>query len=60
MNIIKQDLIDELTIYKHQKKQSNLSFEDQMELADKIHNIKMKLNGVKPTDSTIDCIGCGS
>ena len=32
----------------------------QMELADKIHNIKMKINGVKPTDSHIDCIGCGS
>lgn len=32
----------------------------QMEIADKIHNIKMKINGVKPTDSYIDCIGCGS
>lgn len=32
----------------------------QMEIADKIHNIKMKINGVKPTDSSIDCIGCGS
>lgn len=32
----------------------------QMEIADKIHNIKMKINGVKPTDSHIDCIGCGS
>ena len=60
LDLIKQNLIDELTIYKYQKKQSNLSFEAQMELADKIHNIKMKLNGVKPTDSTIDCIGCGS
>ena len=32
----------------------------QMEIADKIHKIKMKINGVKPTDSHIDCIGCGS
>ena len=32
----------------------------QMELADQIHNLKMKINGVKPTDSHIDCIGCGS
>jgi len=31
-----------------------------IELADQVHNIRMKLNGVKPTDSHIDCIGCGS
>lgn len=35
-------------------------FGEQMEIADKIHNIQMKLNGVKPTDSYVDCIGCGS
>lgn len=35
-------------------------FGEKIELADKVHNIKMKLNGVKPTDSHIDCIGCGS
>jgi hypothetical protein len=34
-------------------------FQD-MELKDKIHNLEMKLNGTKPTDSHIDCIGCGS
>lgn len=56
----KQDLLEELEIYKAQKAQKGLSFEQEMELADKIHNIKMKLNGVKPTDSHIDCIGCGS
>jgi len=33
---------------------------ERLEIADDIHNIKMKLNGVKPTDSHIDCIGCGS
>jgi len=31
-----------------------------METRDKIHNLEMKLNGVKPTDSVIDCVGCGS
>ena len=35
-------------------------FGEQMEIADKIHNIKMKINGVKPTNSYIDCVGCGS
>ena len=40
---------------------SNASgFEEQMEIADKIHNIKMKLNGVRPSDSFVECIGCGS
>jgi hypothetical protein len=31
-----------------------------MDLKDQIHNLEMKLNGVKPMDSHIDCIGCGS
>jgi hypothetical protein len=31
-----------------------------MEIKDKIHNLKMKLNGIKPTSSEIDCVGCGS
>jgi len=31
-----------------------------MELRDKIHNLKMKLNGTKPADSSVECIGCGS
>jgi hypothetical protein len=31
-----------------------------MEVRDQIHNLEMKLNGVKPMDSSIDCIGCGS
>ena len=33
---------------------------EDMEIKDKIHNIQMILNGTKPTDSHIDCIGCGS
>ena len=36
------------------------SFEDQMDIADKIHNLQMKLDGVKPQDTFVDCIGCGS
>lgn len=31
-----------------------------MDKKDEIHNLEMKLNGVKPMDSHIDCIGCGS
>lgn len=31
-----------------------------MDLKDKIHNLEMKLNGTKPSDSAIDCVGCGS
>jgi hypothetical protein len=34
-------------------------FQD-MELKDQIHNLEMKLNGTKPTDSHFDCVGCGS
>lgn len=31
-----------------------------MEIRDRIHNLKMKLNGTKPVDTQIDCVGCGS
>ena len=31
-----------------------------MEIKDKIHNLKMKINGSKPSSSEIDCVGCGS
>jgi hypothetical protein len=31
-----------------------------MEIKDKIHNLQMKVDGVKPEDSHFDCIGCGS
>lgn len=34
-------------------------FQD-METRDKIHNLEMQLKGVKPMDSHIDCVGCGS
>jgi len=31
-----------------------------MEIKDQIHNLQMKLKGVKPMDSHIDCVGCGA
>jgi hypothetical protein len=31
-----------------------------MEIKDKIHNLQMEVKGVKPEDTHIDCIGCGS
>ena len=31
-----------------------------MSIKDEIHNLEMKLKGVKPMDSHVDCIGCGS
>ena len=34
-------------------------FQD-MDIKDKIHNLKMKLNGTRPMNSEIECVGCGS
>lgn len=31
-----------------------------MEIKDKIHNVKMKLSGTRPMNSEIECVGCGS
>jgi len=31
-----------------------------MEIRDKIHQLEMKLNNVKPTDTHFECVGCGS
>jgi hypothetical protein len=31
-----------------------------MMFADEIHKYEMKLKGIKPTDSYIECVGCGS
>ena len=33
---------------------------ESLEIQDRIHNIEMILNDIKPTDSSIDCEGCGS
>jgi len=55
----KEQMLVALEELKAKKLKTN-DFMEQMTLADEIHNIEMKLNGVKPTDSSIDCIGCGS
>ena len=34
-------------------------FQD-MEIRDKIHNITLKINGTRPANSEIECVGCGS
>jgi len=52
--------LNEKIILLEQNKKNTNDFIEQMTIADEIHNIQMKLNGVKPTDSSIDCIGCGS
>ena len=31
-----------------------------MEILDNIHNLKMKRDGIRPANSEIECIGCGS
>lgn len=31
-----------------------------MKIRNEIHNLQMKLDGVKPIDTKIDCEGCGS
>jgi hypothetical protein len=42
------------------KKELTNDFEEQMMFADEIHKYEMKLKGIKPTDSYIECVGCGS
>tara|TARA_R110002012_G_scaffold317513_1_gene534164 strand:+ start:2943 stop:3128 length:186 start_codon:yes stop_codon:yes gene_type:complete len=60
LDTTRRELEETLEIYETQRNQENLSFDKQLELADKIHNIQMKLNGVKPNTTYIDCVGCGS
>jgi hypothetical protein len=61
MDILKRaELQTELALIERILKVEKPSFEQQLELHDKAHNIKMTLNGVKPQDSYIECIGCGS
>ena len=31
-----------------------------METRDKIHNLEMTLNGTRPENTEIECVGCGS
>tara|TARA_R110001592_G_scaffold15116_10_gene66484 strand:+ start:4138 stop:4320 length:183 start_codon:yes stop_codon:yes gene_type:complete len=55
----RKELENKVKVLKDNKSNTD-DFIEQMEFADEIHNIEMKLNGVKPTDTHIDCIGCGS
>ncbi len=55
----RNDLDNKVKVLKENKSNTD-DFMEQMDFADEIHNIEMKLNGVKPTDTHIDCIGCGS
>jgi hypothetical protein len=34
-------------------------FQD-MEIRDKIHNLKMTAEGIRPMNSDFECVGCGS
>jgi hypothetical protein len=51
------DLQEELTILTAQL--TGDMFHD-MDIKDQIHNLEMKIKGVKPMDSHFDCVGCGS
>ena len=51
------DLQEELTILTEQL--TGDMFHD-MDIKDQIHNLEMKIKGVKPMDSHFDCVGCGS
>jgi len=33
---------------------------EQMEMESEVHDLKMKINGIKPTNSEFECFGCGS
>ncbi len=46
-------------IAEQESKLSGDMFAD-MEIRDKIHNLKLERDGVKPVNTEIDCVGCGS
>jgi hypothetical protein len=55
----KDDLLKEFYLLQKQKAITT-DWMESLEIQDKIHNIEMKLNNVKPTDSSVECEGCGS
>ena len=55
--VAKQDIEQEIETLNGQL--TGDMFKD-MEIRDKIHNLKMKLTGTRPMDSQIECVGCGS
>ena len=61
MSEISQEVKNELLL-EIEKLEASLTgnmFED-MDTKGKIHNIQMKVDGVRPSDSSIECVGCGS
>jgi hypothetical protein len=54
---MKEDLVKQV---EELKKSLTGNMIKDMEVRDKIHNLEMKINGTKPTDSSFDCVGCGS
>ena len=58
-NYSKEQQVLSNEIKEQEQKLTGNMLED-MDIRDKIHKLKMKLNGVKPTESHFDCIGCGS
>lgn len=55
----KKDLLNQIQVL-NEKKEQTTDFMMQMEIAGDIHAIEMKLNNIKPTDSSMECEGCGS
>ena len=55
--VAKQEIEQEITALEAQL--TGDMFKD-MDIRDKIHNLKMKLTGTRPMDSQIECVGCGS
>lgn len=55
----RDELLNEFNILVEKKKQTS-DWMESLEIQDRIHNIEMILNDIKPTDSSIDCEGCGS
>ena len=55
----RDELLNEFNVLVEKKKQTS-DWMKSLEIQDRIHNIEMILNDIKPTDSSIDCEGCGS
>ena len=53
----KEEMLAKVEFLKEQL--SGDMFED-MDIKDEIHNLQMKIDGNKPMDTRIDCVGCGS
>jgi|TARA_R110000796_G_scaffold30175_1_gene80876 hypothetical protein len=55
----KEELLNKFYSLQEKKKETT-DWMESLEIQDEIHGIEMKLNGVKPTDSSQECEGCGS